>query len=207
MCDEELYARLGTVIGHEISHAFDSSGAQYDKDGNLANWWTEADWAAFSERNEKLAAYYNAMQLWEGQGFHGSIMTGEACADMGGMKCMLRIAAGKTDFDYDVFFRSYAGLWMIKDSLQMAYARLNDNHPMGYLRTNCTLQQFDEFLDFGSSRLVRETPLVRECACGRTRGLSDRPLDSFGAVPLNNSWGIVRFLMKCQAMLSALPDN
>ena len=148
MRDEELYARLGTVIGHEISHAFDSSGAQYDKDGNLANWWTEADWAAFSERNEKLAAYYNAMQLWEGQSFHGSIMTGEACADMGGMKCMLRIAAGKTEFDYDVFFRSYAGLWMIKDSLQMAYARLDDNHPMGYLRTNCTLQQFDEFLDF-----------------------------------------------------------
>lgn len=148
MRDEELYARLGTVIGHEISHAFDSSGAQYDKDGNLANWWTEADWAAFSERNEKLAAYYNAMQLWEGQGFHGSIMTGEACADMGGMKCMLRIAAGKKEFDYDIFFRSYAGLWMIKDSLQMAYARLNDNHPMGYLRTNCTLQQFDEFLDF-----------------------------------------------------------
>ncbi len=148
MRDEELYARLGTVIGHEISHAFDSSGAQYDKDGNLANWWTEADWAAFSERNEKLAAYYNAMQPWEGQNLYGSIMTGEACADMGGMKCMLRIAAGKTEFDYDIFFRSYAGLWMIKDSLQMAYARLNDNHPMGYLRTNCTLQQFDEFLDF-----------------------------------------------------------
>ena len=67
---------------------------------------------------------------------------------MVGMKCMLRIAAGKTGFDYDVFFRSYAGLWMFKDSLQMAYARLNDNHPMGYLRTNCTLQQFHEFLDF-----------------------------------------------------------
>ena len=148
MRDEELYARVGTVIGHEISHAFDSAGALFDKDGNLANWWTEADWAAFSERNEKLAAYYNAMQLWEGQHFYGSIMTGEACADMGGMKCVLRIAAGKPEFDYDVFFRSYAGLWMIKDSLQMAYARLNDSHPMGYLRINGTLQQFDEFLNF-----------------------------------------------------------
>lgn len=148
MRDEELYARLGIVIAHEISHAFDSTGAQYDKDGNLANWWTEADWAAFSERNEKLEAYYNAMQLWEGQNFHGSIMTGEACADMGGMKCMLRIAAGKAEFDYDVFFRSYAGLWMAKDSLQITFLRLNDNHPIGYLRINCTLQQFDEFLDF-----------------------------------------------------------
>ena len=63
------------------------------------------------------------------------------------------------------------------------------------------------FTNYGSSRLVREIPLVRECACGRTRGLSDRPLDSFGAVPLNHSWGIVRFLMECQVMLSALPDN
>ena len=148
MSDEELYARLGTVIGHEISHAFDSSGAQYDKNGNLANWWTEADQAAFRERNEKLAAYYSAMRPWEGQHFYGSIMTGEACADMGGMKCMLRIAAGKPDFNYDIFFRSYAGLWLTKDSLQKAYARLNDNHPMPYLRINTTLQQFDEFLDF-----------------------------------------------------------
>ena len=148
MSDEELYARLGMVIGHEISHAFDSSGSQFDRNGNLADWWTEADRSAFSERNEKLAAYYSAMQPWEGRSFHGSIMTGEACADMGGMKCMLRIAAGKADFDYDAFFRSYAGLWLTKDSLQMAYSRLNDNHPMPYLRINATLQQFDEFLDF-----------------------------------------------------------
>ena len=41
MSDEELYAKMSAVIGHEISHAFDSTGAQYDKDGNLANWWTE----------------------------------------------------------------------------------------------------------------------------------------------------------------------
>ena len=41
MSDEELYAKMGAVIGHEISHAFDSTGAQYDKDGNLANWRTE----------------------------------------------------------------------------------------------------------------------------------------------------------------------
>ena len=148
MSDEELLAKLGNVIGHEFSHAFDRSGAQFDKDGNMINWWAEEDYAVFLDRNAKMEAYYDAMHPWEGQNFYGSIMTGEACADMAGMKCMLRIAAEKEDFDYDAFFRAFADLWLEKDTLQMAYSLINDTHPMGYLRINCTLQQFDEFLDF-----------------------------------------------------------
>ena len=148
MSDEELLAKLGTVIGHEISHAFDRTGAQFDKEGNMVNWWTEDDYAAFVERNAKMEAYYNGMHPWEGQNFYGSIMTGEACADMAGIKAMLRIAAEKEDFDYDTFFRAYADIWFTKDTLQMAYARINDSHPMPYLRINATLQQYDEFLDF-----------------------------------------------------------
>ena len=147
MSDEELYAKLGTAIAHEISHAFDSKGAQFDKDGNMHNWWTEEDNNMFHLKNEKLAAYYNKIHPWEGQYLRGSIMTGEACADMAGMKCMLRIAAGKPGFDYDKFFRSYAGLWLTKDNAMMARARVDDPHPMPYLRVNVTLQQFDEFRD------------------------------------------------------------
>ena len=148
MSDEELYGKLGIVIGHEISHAFDRNGAQFDKDGNMSMWWTEEDYAEFQERNDRLADYYNAMHPWEGQDFYGSIMTGEACADMAGMTVMLKLAAEKEDFDYDTFFRSYAEVWLTKEPLQMAYIRINDNHPMGYLRINTTLQQYDEFLDF-----------------------------------------------------------
>ena len=147
MSDEELYAKLGMVIGHEISHAFDRSGAQFDKDGNMISWWTEEDYAAFTERNEKLEAYFNAMHPWEGQDFYGSIMTGEACADMAGMKAALRAVAGRDEFDYDAFFRAYANLWLTKETLQRGYAHINDTHPMNYLRVNATLQQFDEFLD------------------------------------------------------------
>ena len=139
---------MGWVIGHEISHSFDSTGAQYDKDGNLASWWTEDDYNAFLALNEKLANYYNNMHPWEGQNFYGNIMTGEACADMGGMRVMLRIAADREDFDYDVFFRSLAEVWFSKLTLQKAYQIINDTHPMGYLRINATLQQFDEFLNF-----------------------------------------------------------
>ena len=148
MSDEELYAKLGTVIGHEISHAFDPKGAQFDKDGNFANWWTEEDNKVFAERTEKMAAYFNEMHPWEGQNFFGQIMTGEACADMAGIKSMLLIAAGKENFDYDAFFRAYADIWLTKETLQRAYMRIYDSHPMPYLRVNATLQQYDEFLNF-----------------------------------------------------------
>ena len=147
MSDEELYATVGTVIGHEISHAFDSKGAQFDKNGDMRSWWTEEDYAKFLERNQKMVDYYNAMHPWEGQDFHGSIMTGEACADMAGIKVMLKIAADHPNFDYDKFFRTFANNWLEKDSLQRAYVLINDTHPMSYLRINATLQQFDEFLD------------------------------------------------------------
>ena len=147
MSDEEVLAKVGCLIGHEISHGFDSSGAQFDENGNMADWWTEEDYAAFVTRNQKMEDYYNAMHPWEGQDFYGSIMTGEAGADMAGMKAVLRVAAQRENFDYDAFFRAYAELWLEKDSLQRAYVHINDVHPMSYLRINCTLQQFDEFLD------------------------------------------------------------
>ena len=148
MSDEELYAYMGTGIAHEISHAFDAQGAQYDKDGNFINWWTDEDYAAFNEKNKKLAAYFNGMHPWEGQDFNGEAMVGEACADMTALKCILRIAAGKPDFDYDKFFRAYADRCASKEPLTWATVLLQDEHPMGYLRVNTNLQQYDEFLDF-----------------------------------------------------------
>ena len=148
MSDEELYAYMGSAIAHEISHAFDANGAQYDKDGNFINWWTEADYAAFNEKNEKLAAYFTAMHPWEGQDFNGENLVGEACADMAALKCLLRIAAGKPDFDYDRLFRAYADRSATRETLMWAMVVLEDEHPMMYLRINTCLQQYDEFLDF-----------------------------------------------------------
>ena len=148
MTDEELCGRLGMVIGHEISHAFDDQGAQYDADGNLKNWWTQEDFSLFRQRNEKMAAYYSAIHPWEGQDLEADGLVGEACADMAGLKCVLRIAAKKPGFDYDRFFRAYAGFWLNKGNLTNAHRAIHNEHPMPYLRVNCTLQQSDEFLDF-----------------------------------------------------------
>ncbi|MBR3203401.1 MAG: M13 family metallopeptidase, partial [Solobacterium sp.] len=74
MSDEELYAKMGMIIGHEISHAFDATGAQFDKTGTVANWWTDEDRAAFEQKNAKLAAYFDNIHPWAGQDFKGSIM-------------------------------------------------------------------------------------------------------------------------------------
>ena len=148
MSDEELYAYMGPAIAHEISHAFDAKGAKFDKDGNFINWWTDEDYTAFNEKNERLAAYFNAMHPWEGQDFNGEAMVGEACADMAALKCMLRIAAGKPDFDYDRFFRAFADRNATRETLLWAMVVLEDEHPLNYLRINTCLQQYDEFLDF-----------------------------------------------------------
>ncbi len=148
MSDEELYGKLGAVIGHEISHAFDSSGGQYDKDGNMVNWWTDEDKAAFDERNQKLADYFNSFTLWDNEKVNGDIVTGEACADITGFRCMINLSKKKPGFDYDKFFKAYAKLWMCKDKLQRVYLKNTDVHPQSVHRVNAVLQQYPEFLEF-----------------------------------------------------------
>lgn len=146
MSQEELLGGIGTMIGHEISHAFDTAGAQFDKDGNFRDWWTKEDYEAFQERADKLITYYNGMTAWDGQKIIGENIQREAIADMAGMKVMLKIAEGKDDFDYDAFFKAYAGFWRLLLTPELAaYYIVQDSHPPYNLRTNVTVQQFDEF--------------------------------------------------------------
>lgn len=146
MSIEEIYAGVGSVIGHEISHGFDPNGSQFDKDGNYKNWWTDEDRAAFDNKTEKLIAYYNSVELWEGMSCNGSILQGEAIADLGGAACILRMAKKIEDFDYDKYFKSYAKVWAsLKTPQTAAYHALYDTHPADYLRINVVVSQFDEF--------------------------------------------------------------
>ena len=148
MSVEEMYAGIGTVIGHEISHAFDTNGAQFDKDGNFVNWWTEEDLAEFQKRAAKLAAYYDKILVFDGEYVRGVNVQSEAIADITGMDCMLRLAKHQDNFDYDKFFRQYAKVWKIVASREFEYLLLTqDVHPLNYLRVNVTVQQFDEFYD------------------------------------------------------------
>lgn len=145
---EEVLGKIGTVIGHEITHGFDQNGSQYDKDGQHRDWWTYKDYEAFQKRISKMIIFYQSIIPYPGGASYTNDVSSEATADMGGVKCMLGIAAQKEDFDYEKFFISYATIWKTKCSLMMEqrYAS-GDEHPLAFLRTNVTLQQFDEFFD------------------------------------------------------------
>ena len=79
--------------------------------------------------------------------YNGSLIQTEAISDMGGMKCMLGLAEKIPDFDYDLFFRSYANTWRMQASFVKEMELATDVHPLNYLRTNVTLQQFDKFFE------------------------------------------------------------
>lgn len=79
------YGGIGAVIGHEISHAFDDSGARFDGDGNLKNWWTPEDLAAFTKRGDALAAQYDAVEVLDGVYVNGKFTLGENIGDLGGV--------------------------------------------------------------------------------------------------------------------------
>ena len=149
MSYEQKLGGIGMVIGHEISHAFDTNGAEYDKDGAKKNWWTDEDRAAFDKRVAKLIAWYDGFIPAEGMSYSGDRVKTEAIADMTSMKCLLYIARQTEGFDYDAFFRQYAKLW--RDQSTPEFIRehiLMDPHPLHYLRINATLAQFDDFVDF-----------------------------------------------------------
>ena len=149
MTYEEKLAHIGTVIGHEITHAFDNTGSQFDKEGRKEMWWSTEDNFAFGTKTTRVIKFYNALVPYPGaETYDGSKVAGEAIADMGGLACALKMAEKKADFNYDEFFTAYAKGWRACRSLnhEKDYA-FGDEHPLAYLRTNVTLQQFDKFYE------------------------------------------------------------
>ena len=146
--DEENMGHLGYIIGHEISHAFDTTGYLYDKDGNEEKWWTDKDEEAFQKRVAKLVKYYSSFKSFRNSpsNINGEQIQGEAIADIGGLKCMIEISKHKENFDYQKFFRAFAGTWATCNSYATELNRESqDVHPLPFLRTNVTVQQFEEF--------------------------------------------------------------
>ncbi len=79
------YGGIGAVIGHEISHGFDDSGSQYDKHGNLKNWWTDEDRSRFTERADKIVAQFNGYTVLDTLHVNGKLTLGENIGDLGGL--------------------------------------------------------------------------------------------------------------------------
>ncbi|MBX0331930.1 M13 family metallopeptidase [Pontibacter sp. HSC-14F20] len=144
--DAVNYGGIGAVIGHEISHGFDDSGSQYDKDGNLRNWWTDTDRARFQEKADQLVAQYNGYTVLDSIHVNGKLTLGENIGDLGGLSAayeafkMTKQGKGKKKIDGFTpdqrFFLAWAQVWRTNILPETAAQLiLTDSHSPGMYRT------------------------------------------------------------------------
>nr|WP_319801751.1 M13 family metallopeptidase [Clostridium beijerinckii] len=143
---EKNLGAIGTIIGHEISHAFDNTGAKFDADGNLNNWWSTDDYKKFEEKTNKVRQFYNTVKVDDGKNVNGDLTVGENIADIGGVACTLDILKKMPNPDYKTFFESNATMWREIGTKEYEDYKLQyDVHSPNKVRDNIVLAQFDEF--------------------------------------------------------------
>ncbi|AIA29452.1 endopeptidase O [Mycoplasmopsis californica] len=141
----ENYGGIGAVIAHEISHAFDNNGANFDENGNLKMWWTESDFAKFKERTKGMINLFQGAKIEHGA-CNGELTVSENIADAGGLGCALEAAKMEPDYDAQKFFINWAKIWKGKYKPELA-ARLleQDPHAPVELRANIQAANREEF--------------------------------------------------------------
>ena len=153
--DAANYGGIGLVIGHEVGHAFDKRGAQYDADGNLKNWWTKEDLDAFNKLNEKLIAQANAYEILPGVHANGKLQVTEIAADLSGAEIALQAYLGTLSNSNQTriqgmrdFFIQYAKAWRSKTRPKLLIM-LNDAdaHPVAEYRVNGTVRNMETFYE------------------------------------------------------------
>ena len=156
--DAVNYGAIGGVIGHEITHGFDDQGRRSDADGNLTDWWTEADAAKFRARAQKLVEQYNGYHALPGLAINGQLSLGENIGDLGGtsiaFEALQRSLAGKEKKLIDGltpeqrFYISWAQQWRTlyrDDAMRLQIAR--GPHAPGNFRAFGPLVNQQEFFD------------------------------------------------------------
>lgn len=141
---EENLGGIGAVIAHEISHAFDARGSQFDENGNLSDWWTEDDRNGFELLCKKIKTEYGTILV--GDDFiNGEITLNENLADIAGMSCIIRLAKADT-LNLDAVFKSYAKSWRTKTTEEYQKFLIQaDVHSPARVRVNRVLSNFREF--------------------------------------------------------------
>lgn len=138
---------IGTVIGHEISHAFDNNGAQCDERGNLNNWWTEEDFAKFKDLTQKMIEQFDGIEMPAGK-VNGKLVVSENIADNGGVGCALEIESHEEKPDFEAFFKQFARIWGMKRRPELEQLYLSvDVHAPGKLRANIQPRNFKEWYE------------------------------------------------------------
>ncbi len=136
---------IGAVIGHEISHAFDNNGAQFDEQGNLHNWWTKEDYAHFKDLTEDMIKEFDGIEFRGGK-VNGKLVVSENIADNGGLAVALEIMHSLDKPDFEAFFKNWAKVWCQKSSDEYALYLLScDVHAPARLRANIQVRNFDEW--------------------------------------------------------------
>ena len=154
--DAVNYGAIGVVISHEMTHGFDDQGRLFDKDGNMNNWWTAEDAAAFEVRAQKLVDQFNEVEVLPGMKANGEATLGENIADHGGLRiaftAMENSWNGKHPEPIDGFtaeqrfYLAYATLWAQNITDQEITRRtLTDVHSLGCNRVNVSVRNLDTF--------------------------------------------------------------
>ncbi|PZW00563.1 M13 family metallopeptidase [Metamycoplasma auris] len=141
------YGGIGTVIAHEISHAFDNNGANFDEVGNMVNWWTEQDKNEFNKRAQKMIELFDGKKTEAGK-CNGKLTVSENIADAGGVSCALEAAKTEDDFNAKEFYINYAINWRSKYRKELQKLLIDtDVHAPVVLRANIQIQNSDDFYD------------------------------------------------------------
>jgi putative endopeptidase len=136
---------IGAVIGHEISHAFDSNGAKCDENGNINDWWTEDDFKRFEAKVQEMIEQFDGIELPWGK-VNGAFIVSENMADNGGMSATLDIMSRTDGASYEEYFKNWAKIWCQKarpEYQQMLLAV--DVHGPCILRANIPPRNFNEW--------------------------------------------------------------
>ncbi len=144
--DSTNYGGIGSVIAHEITHAFDASGSQYDEVGNYDPWWTDEDAENFAALTQKVVDYYDTMEVG-GRHVNGALTVNENIADLGAMNTVTSYFEGDTEA-LDRLFHKNAAIWAYKatDEYQI-YQLNNDTHSPARIRVDAVLKTLDCFYD------------------------------------------------------------
>ncbi|MBQ2804338.1 MAG: M13 family metallopeptidase [Clostridia bacterium] len=136
---------IGAVIGHEISHAFDSNGASCDENGNLANWWTKADSRKFQAKIKAMIKEFDGIELPWGK-CNGEFTVSENIADNGGMAVTLHIMSNMEGANFEEYFHNWARVWCMKAKPEYLQLLLRvDVHGPAMLRANMQPRNFPEW--------------------------------------------------------------
>ena len=152
------YGGIGMVIGHEFTHAFDDQGAQYDKNGNVTNWWTDEDYTKFKAKTQQIVEQYDAFTVLDSVHLNGALTVGENTADNGGIAIAFdafKMTAQGQDTTKiggytpnQRFFLSVANIWRVKmrDEFLRNYVA-TDPHSPPMWRVNGPLMNFTPFYE------------------------------------------------------------